>query len=318
MGFVWNGGFRARDLQKGITIELVHRFEDIGPEGSQPFCYSHGDFTFEFRAKTHYEWRIHRSFVAEDLDFTGIGTYIIENTIRSGLVRAGYSSLPVQEYQELKKNIADGMLVFCTSGGEYFRYVPDFRMGFVELERNVPGPPPRPSKPYNLIVKGSAESPLLLGDHRGGGFFYEHASKRDPESDIAIMRISRLEEIRFDDPMPYIYSQGSLQFEFRASRYREWQMTVENGVEKIIHPHTATYVIEESIEQGLQASGRSLTSDQHRQLMKNIREAMWAIETSEVTLRSAPDFRLEFVRTAKDAPRWPPRPAHWNFLKSDS
>jgi len=210
------------------------------------------------------------------------------------------------------------MLVLCTSGGEYFRYVPDFRLGFVELERDVPDPPPRPSKPCNLIVKGSAESPLLLGHHKGGGFVYEHASKRNPESDIAIMRIGKLEEISFDDPSPYIYSQGSLQFEFRASQYREWQMTVDDGVEKILHPRTATYVIEESIEQGLRASGRSLTPDQTQQLMTNIRQAMWAIETSEVILRYTPDFRLEFVRTAKDAPRWAPRPAHWNFLKADS
>jgi hypothetical protein len=317
MGFVRHGGMLARDLQKGITIELVCRFEDIGPEGSQPFCYSQGDFAFEFRAKTHYEWRIHRSFLAEGLSFTSIGIYLIEYTIRSGLVRAGRPSLSAQKYQELKKNIGDGMLVFCTSGGEYFRYVPDFRLGFVELDRDVPDPPPRPSEPYNLIVRGSAESPLLLGDHKGGGFVYEHECVRDLENDIAITRISKFEEISFDDPVPYIYSQGSLQFEFRASKYREWQMTVDDGVEKIIHPHTATYVIEESIEQGLRASGRLLTSGQTQQLMKNIRKAMWAIETSEIVLRSAPDFRLEFVRTAKDAPRWPPRPAQWNFLKTD-
>jgi hypothetical protein len=308
----------ARDLQKGITIELVHRFEDIGPEGSQPFCYSQGDLAFEFRAKTHYEWRIHRSFVAQQLSLTSVGIYPIEYTIRSGLVRAGRPSLSAQEYQELKTNIADGMLAFCTSGGEYFRYVPDFRLGFVALDRDVPDPPPRPSEPYNLIVKGSAESPLSLGDHKDVGFVFEHAGVRDPENDIVITRISKFEEISFDDPRPYIYSQGSLAFEFRASKYREWKMTVENGVEKIIHPHTATYVIEESIEQGLRSSGRSLTPDQHQQLMKNIREGMWAIETSEVILRSAPDFRLEFVRSAKDAPRWAPRPSHWNFLRTNT
>jgi hypothetical protein len=317
MGFVWHGGFRARDLQKGITIETVHRFEDIGPEGSQPLCYSQGGLAFEFRAKTHYDWRIHRSFVAEELSFTGIGIYIIENTVRSGLIRAGRPSLSAQEYQDLKKNIGDGMLVFWTSGGDYFRYVPDFRLGFVEFERDVPDPPPRPSKPYNLIVRGSAESPLSLGDQRGGNFVYEHACVRDPESGVAIMHISKLEEISFDDPKPYIYSQGSLAFEFRASKYREWQMTVDDGVEKIIHPHTATYVIEESIEQGLRASGRSLTSDQHQQLMKNIRKGMWAIETNGGALRYAPDFRLEFVGTAKDAPRWAPRPSHWNFLRTN-
>jgi hypothetical protein len=318
MGFVRHGRLLARDLQKGITIEPVHRFEDIGPEGSQPFCYSQGDLAFEFRAKTHYEWRIHRSFVAEDLSFTGIGTYLIEYTIRDGLVRAGHPSLSTQEYQELKKNIAGGMLAFCTSGGEFFRYVPDFRLGSVELERDVPDPPPRPSKPYNLIVRGSAESPLSLGDHKGVSFIFEHACVRDIERDIAITRISKFEEISFEDPVPYIYSQGSLEFEFRASKYREWQMTVDDGVEKIIRPHTATYVIEESIEQGLRASGRSSTPDQTQQLMKNIREGMWAIETNEVILRHAPDFRLEFVRTAKDAPRWAPRPSHWNFLRTDT
>lgn len=317
MGFVRHGRMLARDLQKGITVEVVHRFEDIGPEGSQPFCYSQGDLAFEFRAKTHYEWRIYRSFVAEGLSFTSIGIYLIEYTIRNGLIRAGWPSLSAQEYQDLKKNIGDGMLVLCTSGGEYFRSVPDFRLGFVELDRDVPDPPPRPSEPYDLIVKGSAESPLSLGDHKGGGFVYEHACVRDPENDIAITRISKLEEISFDDPMPYIYSQGSLAFEFRASTYREWQMIVEDGNEKIRRPHTATYVIEESIEQGLRASGRSLTPDQTQQLMKNIREGMWAIETSGDALRYAPDFRLEFVRTATEAPRWAPRPSHWNFLKTD-
>jgi hypothetical protein len=317
MGFVRHGGMRARDLQKGITIELVHRFEDIGPEGSQPFCYTQGDLAFEFRAKTQYEWRIHRSFVAEELSLTSKAIYLVEYTIRSGLVRAGRPSLSAQEYQELKKNIADGMLAFCTSGGEYFRYVPDFRLGFVEFERDVPDPPPRPSRPDNLIARGSAESALSLGEHKGVGFIFEHACVRDLENDIAITPISKFEDISFDDPVPYIYSRGGLAFEFRASKYREWQITVENGVEKITQPHTATYVIEESIEQGLRASGRSLTSDQTRQLMRNIREGMWAIETSEVILRFAPDFRLEFVRTAKEAPKWAPRPSHWNFLKTD-
>jgi hypothetical protein len=311
MAFAWHAHWFACNPQKGITIKTVNRFEDIGLEGAHPYRYSQGDLEFEFRAMGGHEWRIFSSFEAKELGLARIATYIIEGAIRQGFAGARHRPPTFEEYEDLEQNISDGMLVLCAEGGDYFRRVPDFRVEFVKSQRDVPEqPPPKPSSLDNLTAYGSFESPLTLGQHKENGFIYKHHSARDPEKGIEITRISRLEEISFNDPVPYVYAQGDLEFEFRAAIYREWlaEPKVING-QRVVWPHRATYVIEESVEQGLKARGRFPTDEEYRRLIENIKEGMWTIETrSERSLRDVPDFRLEFVRSAKDAPKSAPRP----------
>ena len=311
MPFALHASMLACDLQKGITIKAVSRFEDIGPEGSHPYSYSEGDLEFEFRAVGWYDWRISNSTETKDLHSALIAVYIIESTIKPRLAEAKHQSLALEKYEALKKKISDGMLVLCTQGGDYFRFVPDFHLEFVEFEKNVPAQPPRPLSFENLTTYGAFESPLSLRHHRDIGFIYKHSSARDSEKSIEITRISKFEEITFNDQMHYIYMQGNLEFEFRASAYRKWLTKPKtiNG-RKIVWPHMATYVIEESIEQGLRARGRHLIGDEFQRLIENIREGLWAIETRcGESLHYVPDFRLEFVRSANDAPKSEHRPS---------
>jgi hypothetical protein len=100
-------------------------------------------------------------------------------------------------------------------------------------------------------------------------------------------------------------------FEFRAATYREWRILPNMGAGKLLRPHTATYVIEESIKQGMmRAKRRPLIAEEYHAVRQNIKDGMWVAETRDGrSLRDIPDFRLEFVDAAGDAPRWPPRPS---------
>jgi hypothetical protein len=102
--------------------------------------------------------------------------------------------------------------------------------------------------------------------------------------------------------------QGDRAFEFRAARYREWRSAPDGASKgKLTLPHTATYVIEESIKQGTLKA--NLSAAEYRELKQNIKDGMWVAETmGGGALRDIPDFRLEFVNRTEDAPKCPPRP----------
>ena len=71
---------------------------------------------------------------------------------------------------------------------------------------------------------------------------------------------------------------------------------------KLWNPHTARYVIEESIKQGLmEANCPSLHAEEYQELKQYIKDGMWVVETiNGYTLRYISDFRLEFVNCVKD------------------
>jgi hypothetical protein len=304
MGFVWKGFSLARDSLRGITIKPVNRprpFEDLGPgEFWNPYSYSRGDLAFEFLALEYPEWRKFASYGNAELQLMHTATYILERPIQNG-VKAYPRPLSSGEFQELKRAIRDGMLALVTRGGEYFRRVPDFRIEFIDAARKIPKVPSRPENPASVVAGSLNEGQLALGDNNNIEFVYEDYGAHDADKGITITRISKFEEITPDAPMPYRYSQGRLVFEFRASTYREW-----DG-EKRARPHTATYVIDESIRQGAtKANCGPLSAKEYQELRQNIKDGMWVAETMDGRVLD-PHFRLEFVESANDAPRWPPR-----------
>lgn len=311
MGFVWNAFNLARDYQKGITIQRVHRFDDLGPGDAFPYSYSQGDLTFELGvAQYSGEWRRYISYNDTQLQAMFTAVYIIENPIRHTFLRASLSNSS-EEYQELRQNIRDGVLALVTRGGDHFRYTPQFRAEFVDVEKDIPKPPPRPLDPNIAPTLIPSERPAL-GNNKNITFVYEDFGAHDAEKGITIKRIHKFEEISIDEPMPYLYSQDDLAFEFRASTYREWRVQPDQNGAKLVRPHKATYVIEESIRLGLaRAKCRGLNTEEHQRLKQNIQDGMWVAETRDGrALVDVPDFRLEFVNSVKDAPRWPPRPSN--------
>ena len=242
MGFVWKWFGFAHDFRNGITIERVNRFDDLGPGDAFPYSYLQGDLMFEFRATEYSDWRMFTSVVNTELQTMHTATYIVENSIKFGLARTKRQSIPLGEYQDLKKTIRDGMLALTTRGGYLFRFIPDFRLEFGDTEEDIPKRPPRPSDPGTVIAASLSEKPLTLGDKKDIEFVYQDYGAHDTEKEITITRIHKFEDISFDDPMPYIYSCGDLVFEFRATTYCEWRIQPNKGAP--LRQHTATYVIE--------------------------------------------------------------------------
>jgi hypothetical protein len=310
MGFVYKSLGRAHDFWRGITIEPVRRFEDLGPDDGLPYCYSQGDLAFEFDAVTYSDWRLFTSLVSTELRLMSTASYIIEDSIKSGLQRAGCRSVLVPKYQDLKGAIAEGMLALSTRGGYHFRFIPDFQVKFVDTWTDVPRRPPRPLDPNTVTAASLSEKLLSLGDKKNIAFVYEQYEAHDAERNITITRLNRFEDSRIDDPGPYRYSDRDLVFEFRASIYREWRTQLNENAAKMLRPHTATYVIEDSIKEAVtKEKRRSLAAEGYLALRQNIKDGMWVAETTGGrSLRDIPDFRLEFVDTAMDVPRWPPRP----------
>jgi hypothetical protein len=317
MGFVPKRFDLAHDPQKEITIKWIYRFEDTGPDYPLSYSYSQGDLVFEFRASEYREWRMMTSYNGSRIDPAHTATYIIEKSIGYGLERAKCPRLASGEYQDLKRNIKKGMWALETRGGGHLRFVPDFRLEFVGDMKDVPKMPPRPSDldVANSVVAAS-DRPRMSEPGDSSGFVYEENGAHNSDKDITIIRVHKFEDIGPDDPTPYICSQGDLVFEFRASRYREWRMEPSKDGPKLMSPHMATFVIEDSIKQGLvRANCRSLAPDEYQELKQNIKDGMWATEVSAYSLRSVPEFRIEFVDRAEEAPTRPPRPSSWDTVR---
>jgi hypothetical protein len=285
---------RATNRQKGIVISPVNRWEDLGPGDPFPYRYVHGERDFEFRAMDYLEWRMWSSYNSTDLKTVPTATYIVGHFGGD---------------QELKRNIKDGMLALVTGGGFRFRSVPNFVVEFLDNAREMPRLPPRPTNVDDVPGATISHEPLMLGGKKDIEFIYEDYGAQDTARGITITSIRKFEDIGFDDPVPYIFTQGDFIFEFRASQYREWRLASDGPLKgKLMRPHTATYVIEESIKKGINKT--SVQPAEYAELKERIRDGMWVAETREErALREVPNFRLEFVKYVKDVPKYPSRPS---------
>jgi hypothetical protein len=238
------------------------------------------------------------SYSCTELQTVHTATYIVENSIADDALRGN---------SEFRRTLKDGLLASVTRGGVCLRTVPNFLVEYVGSARDVPKRPPHPSNLDAVAAASISEQRLALGDKKDNQFVYEDSSAHDADKGITITSIRKFEEISFDDPMPYIYSQGDQIFEFRAAKYREWRLAPDGPFKgKLVRPHTATYVIEESIKQGMMKANSAAA--EYHELKQNIKDGMWVVETrGGSALRDIPDFRLEFVNRTKDAPNCPPR-----------
>lgn len=304
-GFVWVRFDLARDRRRGITIQYVQRFEDAAPSEGSPHEYRSDDRICEFRALEYYEWRMFTSYFDAQMQLMPTAVYIFDNSI--GVFGLSGS---LKLYPDMRRSMGEGMLALTSRGGDRFRSTPDYRVEFVDGPKGVPMQPPRPTDPATAIAATISEERLSLGDKKDIGFVYEDYGAQNAEIGVTITRIHKFEDISIDDPVPYIYSQKGLEFEFRALQYREWRKVTYFNKERLGRQHTATYIIEASIKQGMQdANCRPLTAAEYQTLRQTIKAGMWAAETNDGgSLKAVPDFRLEFVDEADDAPRWPPRP----------
>jgi len=245
------------------------------------------------------DWRMFTSYNGTELQAVHTATYIVGNSIADESLKGD---------REFKRNIKDGMLALVTRGGFHLRVVPNFRVEFVDSTREVPRRLPRPTNVDDVPAASISHQPLVLGDKQYIEFVYEDYGAHDAVKGITITSIHKFEEVSFDDPMPYIYSQGNVIFEFRASRYCEWRLAPDGPLNgKFVRHHTATYVIEESIKQGMIRA--NCPPAEYQELKHYIKDGMWVAETRDGgARRDIPDFRLEFVNCVKDVPKCPSCP----------
>ncbi len=124
----------------------------------------------------------------------------------------------------------------------------------------------------------------------------------DDETGVRIRAITRFEDLGPDDPIKYGYQGRNVEFEFGVMLYREYWDAIIKGVQRSILMHTATYVIEHSIPDGLRTG-------LYKVLKADIKDGIWALDTrGGDDLKFVPDFRVEFVNRVADVPKRPPRP----------
>jgi hypothetical protein len=124
----------AHDADRNITIKHIAKFESA--DDTRTYVYSQDDVTFEFRASQYREFRRMLVQQVEKLLWPLVGTFVIESSIRKGMIEAKCPPLTPEAYQELKRNIRDGIWE-AEALGE-IKDVPDFRFEFVEGEADVP------------------------------------------------------------------------------------------------------------------------------------------------------------------------------------
>jgi hypothetical protein len=211
------------------------------------------------------------------------------------MASANCRPVTLEEYGEIKQNIKDGMWAYVTMGGSYPRFDPGFRLEIVRW-KDMPKAPPRP---LGLEIANAPDTwPGGLHTDRPSarsGFIYQDRGAYDSDKGITIIRIHKFEDIGPDDPTPYLYTQGDLAFEFRASRYRESRTGPSKDGPKLISQCMAIFVIEDSIKRSMaSAKCRSLSPEEYEALKQNIKDGMWVLEAPK-----APEFRIEFVDRAE-------------------
>jgi hypothetical protein len=135
MAFVFDSGTHAAiDHERSITIRLSPAFLDAG--NLVEFEFINADMTFTFRAmlilqRGDFQWK------GKTLGgLQHIATYVLEPTVIQGLANAtrklGAPWPDEQKYELVKAQIAEGLFVLGTQGGQRLQIVPDFRVGFIQ------------------------------------------------------------------------------------------------------------------------------------------------------------------------------------------
>jgi hypothetical protein len=133
MGFVYEKR-RAIDHERGITIELSHRFTDTFPE--LPYTYSGNGMEFVFFAIAKEEprqWLFKGVWSERKLP---VIVYILEDSLPRNL-RPLAAKNPERDakYASIKEDIRDGMFTLWTWGGKLLSAVPEFK---VEFAKSIP------------------------------------------------------------------------------------------------------------------------------------------------------------------------------------
>jgi hypothetical protein len=121
----------AVDLATGISLRMSTKFYDIADAFF--YIYKSPDIEFEFSVAEKRERRTILIKGTPSERKQAVAGLILEPTLKAGFARASHSNaVSSKAYEQLKRDVSEGMFVLLTWGGDLLRFVPDYKIAFIQ------------------------------------------------------------------------------------------------------------------------------------------------------------------------------------------